>query len=608
MPDRRPKRIKATPRRNSLTAAATVLTSASRPVIDPAERWQTAAWDYYDTVGELRFAIGWIGNAMSRVNLVAAAPPDDPGDDPTSIDPNAQDVVWTAGQRRAVELVSMIAGGVSGQGALLQSFGQLLTLVGQGFLVAEPLTGEDAFSHWHVVSAEEIRTVRDGFELRTGANSWRPVHPDSLVASVWRQHPRWSWQPDSPVRALLGVLQQIRLLHAHIDSSASSRLIGAGMVLVPQELDFPQGSPGQARVPISDDESGDEEQDLTETIMRVAEAAKANPESPAAQVPIFVAMPGEYVDKVKHLRFDTPFDERAQGLLDNAIRRLALGLDMPPEVLLGVGGMNHWGAWQVEETAIQLHVVPTAEMVCHGLTEAWLRPALEAEGYDPDEALVWFDTEELTHRPDLSTRALEAYDRGELSGRALLRESGLSLDDQTSDEERKQKALLDVATRLPSAAPGILALLGLIDETDIPKLRGSVIPATVTETTPAPIEERPQPDTRDEALVAACDALVWRALDRAGSRMMQHARKQSQALVDKLQTVTAADRHTVIEVESFTNLPFLLDGAWTRVPAIAARHNVDPGWLESRLDMLARAALSAGVTVSVEAVRRALDA
>jgi hypothetical protein len=37
------------------------------------------------------------------------------------------------------------------------------------------------------------------------------------------------------------------------------------------------------------------------------------------------------------------------GLRREAVERLAIGLDMPPEVLLGLGDSNHWSAWQVDE-------------------------------------------------------------------------------------------------------------------------------------------------------------------------------------------------------------------------------------------------------------------
>src|SRR3546814_17159695 len=56
--------------------------------------------------------------------------------------------------------------------------------------------------------------------------------------------------------------------------------------------------------------------------------------------------------------FHTPFDEETRELREEAIRRLALGQDAPPELLLGVGNMNHWGAWLVQADTNNTHVEP----------------------------------------------------------------------------------------------------------------------------------------------------------------------------------------------------------------------------------------------------------
>ena len=34
--------------------------------------------------------------------------------------------------------------------------------------------------------------------------------------------------------------------------------------------------------------------------------------------------------------------------------------------------MNHWGAAQVEESGIKLHIAPDAETICHALTKGYL--------------------------------------------------------------------------------------------------------------------------------------------------------------------------------------------------------------------------------------------
>ena len=225
----------------SLVAAAEVVTS--RGVMKKTSPvgllgWQERAWEYFDTVGEFRFGVSWQANALSRVNLVAAKPPAAGGDEPTAIDPDDEET--TPAQRRAAELVQAIAGGASGQGQLLNEFGQHLGVAGFGWLVAEPRLDDslsDEYETWNVYSQDTLRIQgeddRATLEVRTatkGNSSWRKVHPNALVVKVWRKHPRRPWEPDAPVRAVLGVLEQLDLLSAHITATGRSRPAGAGVL------------------------------------------------------------------------------------------------------------------------------------------------------------------------------------------------------------------------------------------------------------------------------------------------------------------------------------------------------------------------------------------
>ena len=460
----------------SLVAAAEVATSRgvtrkiqSVGLLD----WQERAWEYYDTVGEFRFGISWQANALSRVNLVAARPPATVGDEPVAIDPLDPEI--TPAEKRAIELVQVIAGGASGQGQLLHEFGQHLGVAGFGWLVAEPdLEDQDAdeYQTWNVLSQDTVRiTERPNqdpiIEIKTGASkggssdAWRKVHPNALVVKVWRKHPRRPWEPDAPVRAVLSILEQLDLLSAHITASGRSRLAGAGILKIPSEAEFPPPPPKEGDDPSTEPQDGFDY--FVENLTEMMTVPIQNRDSAAAIVPLVVTIPGEWADKMDHVTFATPFDEKVTELQGEAIKRLALGLDMPPEVLTGMSGVNHWTAWQVEETAITLHVEPNAETVCNGLTEGWLRIALDAEGLDPDTAIVWYDTGDLTTPPDKSGSATLAYDRLQLSEGSYRRELGFNEEDKPTDEEFKQRVLLDAAKGAPTLAPTMLAAAGILD-------------------------------------------------------------------------------------------------------------------------------------------------
>lgn len=566
--------------------------------------WQGAAWAFYDTVGELRFGASWIGNAMSRVNLVAASAPLSPGDEPTPIDPGLPEV--SAVQRRAAEIVATIAGGASSQGQILSSFGVHLTIAGIAWLVIEPDPEDplaDAFSSWNVYSSEEVRASRDGggIEVQVTEQAWRILPPEAVVVRCWRRHPRRSWEPDSPTHGVLAVLREINLLQEHVLASAQSRLAGAGILAIPSEAVFPPGQGPQASMSVDpDDENITAPEDtFVETLVEAMTVPISDRASAAAVVPLVVRIPGEFVDKIKHISFATPFDDRVLSLLDSAIKRLALGLDLPPEVLTGTSGMNHWGAWQVEEQAISLHIEPLSELVTHAFTVGYLRPALISEGFSPADAesiMCWYDTSDLTSRPDKTAAAREAYDRIELSGAALLREMGLSIDDMPSDEEKRERILLSLAKGSPALAPALLEELGYLSAAQI-----EPAPAAPLAAPPAPLE---QPASAPEAesmpappesaaeppadLLASSYLLAHRALERAGSRLRSAAGRRTPGGSASISCEDPARLHCEIDASSIAEPEQLLDGAWRLCASLASEHQVDALEWAAILDAHAR--------------------
>ena len=602
MPDSRRRRTR-TPSPNSLVASAQVIASPNTNVVKASvthhKGWQNDAWDYYDTIGELRFGVSWISNAMSRVNLIAARPPMAAGDEPMPIDLSDEDI--TPAERRAAEIVSMIAGGASGQGLMLGAFGIHLSVVGICYLVVEPPLDDmmsDVFEHWEVFSSEQIREMHERIEIRVGEREWRLVHPNAVVVKVWRRHPRKSWEADAPTHGVLSVLNEIDLLSKHIQASAQSRLAGAGLLAIPAEAVFPEGQgPQTSQNPDPDnDDITPPEDNFVDSLIDAMTVPLTDRGSAAAVVPLVIKVPGELVDKIKHISFSTPFDANARELLDNAIRRLALGMDIPPEILTGTGGMNHWGAWQVAEEAITLHIEPLTETVAHALTVGFLRAALMAEGFDPNAAVVWYDTTDLRTRPDRSGNAIQAFDRNELSSNAFLRELGLSVEDAPDEDEKRERILLNVVRGAPALAPALLAELGYLSEDAVPTEEAAMAePATEPTPLPTPDTERSMPEraTVHTPLAAACDIIVRRALERAGARLRSAAGKGQPGGAASIQCDDPYSFHTVIDATQYANFDSLLADAWLLVPEVAERYGQDARTLTDTLDAYTRALLAA---------------
>jgi len=591
--------------------------------------WQNDAWDFYDTVGELRFAVGWLANGMSRVNLVAARHPEFQGDEPSAIlVPDPADVAadperaLSPIEALAVDLVSAIAGGPDGQGAMLAQLATYLSVPGIGWVLMEaqpnPLLNpldDPAFREpddltppspdqswtWRVLSSDELRVQGEVYEVADGPGSWRPVVPEHVLVRVWRPHPRRQWEPDSPCRAVLGVLRQITLLDEHVQATAQSRLAGAGILVLPTEVEF---APVMNLAPVPESTAdGDQPvvaDQFTETLVTTMTIPIGDRGSAAAIVPLVVRVPGEYVDKIQHITFWSEFQDNVLPLRDSAVKRLALGIDLPPEVLTGMAGMNHWGAWQVEETAITLHIEPMAETICDAATTGYLQAGLRAAGFseaEADEFIVWYDTTDLTTRPDRSADAISVYDRLELSATALRRETGLSEDDAPDESEFRRRVLLQAAAGAPTLAPMMLAEAGLM----APAVADAVAGAPVGPGDPAP---PPPPPTVDpgppaeqqssSATLEACDALVHRALERAGTRLQSRVGRKANGGAASVECPDPALMHTTVKATDHGSLDFLLANAWTRVPDIAERIGYDSEALTQTLDAYTRALLATG--------------
>jgi hypothetical protein len=541
---------------NALVASAEVLTGSR---IDPPQvlDWQLRGWHFYGSVGEYRRGIDWIAQAASRCRLIAAERPEGVNDSPVPVESGV-----------AVQAMAEFAGGIGGQSALIAAAAVQLGVVGEVFIVGY-IDPKLNLRVWEAHSADEIRARgTDDFELRRGDNRWDNLGEDSHVIRIWRADRRFAWRADSTTRTLLPILREVELSTEYIQSALVSRLAGAGLLVIPNEIVF-KGSP---RGP---EEKGDPfVLDLIDAMITPIKDSN----SASRHVPLVIKVPGQWVDKVKHIRFAAPFDEKAIDQRDNAITRLARSMDLETEQLTGMGEVNHWGQWEIRESTMKITIAPLVEAICYGLTLGYLAPILGTAGEAPDnDIIVWYDSTELDVKPDLSEHTERAYDRGEASGVAYRREIGLSEDDKPSLSDLQDWAIKQMV-KDPTLAPVALDWLKI----NAQALPQAPDPAAID----APSEEEPPggdgpppepsapppgspPDTAAMALLEACDGLVDRALERAGNRLRQVAK------IAKI-ACRAQDAHCAIDPATLhIREGYLFDGAWDRAPQIAARYGID---------------------------------
>lgn len=594
----------AEPARNHPTAligsALLIDSSTPRKALPPTTvtQWHSEAWDMFDRVSEFQSGVTWKASAMARINLTVARVPENPGDAPAPADPDDADAKpW-------FDLISAFGGGASGHGQIMAGCSTQLEVAGMGYIHGE-IGPDDEFTRWNVLSTEEVTYGAAGWEVAdqdTGEK--RPLGEDLLIR-FHRSHPRRSWEPQAPAKALLPALRVLDTLTSRANVEAISRLLGNGILFMPEGAEF-----------FSQHEDGTVDP-LLNDLMKVASLAIQQPDTAAAGTPIVIRMKADLIEKVKHMSFWSELDSMLSDMQDAQIRRLALGLDIPPEILLGVGDMNHWSAWLVDETAVKIHVQPPVELICDAITRYYLRPAAEEAGLpDPDKWMVWYDATELKARPDLTPAASEAHTRGVITDEAYLKTIGLAVEDMPKKKDMNAAKIASMVVSAPSLAPILLPLTGLVPEDWTPPAGGVVetIDVINEESAEDTVEPSNQPPTQDpddpsvsaSAIVEAADAMMCRALEVAGKRLVSAASKGKRGGAASIDTSDPTSMHTRLNATELASTDHLLSGAWDRVDEVAPRLGVDPDAMRERLHVYATSLIATGAAHDFETLRAAL--
>jgi hypothetical protein len=663
-----------------VASAALVNRDQVRFAMGRTKPWQNEVWGLFDEIPELRSGIDYAANACSRARLYVGVIDPDGSNDPTPINvpavgPDGEPITPSApgsdpdngadiedgklGETGAggetgkktppapppdpAKLAEALAkarlllsplreltGGWSGQSKFLKRLAYHLNVPGESFVVGfdHPQTGE---RRWQVCSNQEV-SFGGGDQLRIklpetpGRDVSVPIGRSTTIR-MWREHPNIAQDADSPVHALRGPLTELVNLSAHIIASAESRLAGAGILFVPEELAIP--SPQQ-----SDDGPNPLHSDtFTASLIEAMAAPLKNRDSASAIVPLVVRGPAAAGDKMKHISFATKFDERVEEMRDQAVKRVAIGLDLPPEVLTGMGKINHWGQWGIEEAAIKLHIEPLLGLICDALTVQFYQPVLRAMGVqDWHRYAIWYDTADLSLRANRGPEATEAFQNGAIGEAAYRREVGFSEEDAPTDKERAAALARQIALTNANLAPILLPRLGIhlsaaeqeqANPQGTPAPMGAVpntakigrpaAPAPVgggaagnrneipaRQTTPPALQASagPTDDDLDPWLIPCLDMAVRRALSRAGQYLIRSVPRSQRASLQQMD-LYAVHCHIAADPGEFDQM---LTGAYadfhTSIPSEPCLHRA--------VDSYVRALLTAGEEHRVEYLHRAV--
>lgn len=565
------------------------------------DEWQTEAWRLYDIIGELRFVANWIGSACSRVRIYVA-----------EVDKNGR-VQKETNTKKVAGLADTLFGGPPAKAEALRMLGINLTIAGDAFIVGRGTDDPDS-DEWYIVSASELRRWGGTVSQLSPDGSREQLNPNKdLIIRVWTPHPRRNLWADSPTRAALPMLWEIERLTRYVFAQIDSRLVSAGLMPIPKEVSFPDEDP----------ELPGAEQ-LTVRLMRTGAASLKGDGTAAGVVPTFVEMPIDALGKIELIQFASELSKQALDLRSEALRRFALAMDIDPSILSGAGEANHWGAWQIMEGQINIHIVPLMTRICDALTTAYLQPALKSIKEDPEKFVFWYDTAPLTVRPERLKDTLQLFEKGIASREAVLLSGNYKISDAPElkeDLERFTRELMlrdpnlfqipqvrqiagyteeilpattVVTPQLPAGAPGAGPPPPPAPPTGIQPTPGPPIPPeSVAQNNPAGAPPPPSGITaamqrparlREKALneFMVANATVLRAMERAGKRMLDRS------TVGKYPETPSHELHTRISIgdghraATIARAASLLEGSWDQMPVLAAAVSM-PGMDVDRL-------------------------
>jgi len=334
-------------------------TQTDRRDLWASESWQAEAWALWRRLGELRYPTGYKARAVSRLNwrvivngreLDTAA-----GDDLLDV---ATEPLGVEEAARLLALNLEVAGAVWWLG-----FEGLSTEAVKRLRL--PIAPEVETLQWAAISVVDPKLTQllDASALRL--KQWTPDPTDTASA-------------DSSLLGALGPARELVTLENQSVAQSRSRLGQSGIAFMPSEVSFPEGD------------------SFEDDLLTASSAAIADPTSPAAVVPIVVTMEGDRIEQFRWEIPDRPYDERLDRKIDATIRRIAIALDVPAEMLTGLGDVNHWGQWLLQEETYRAHVGPTADTV--GGVFAWTLEQLDQGRVEvePDPG------ELLAHPPQLA--------------------------------------------------------------------------------------------------------------------------------------------------------------------------------------------------------------
>lgn len=429
-----------------------------------------------EAVGEVRYIVGWAADQMSRMQWDVIV--DGSTDWELELDNGTTVVSGGQGQtknphgRASAEVLKSI-GWTTG----------MVRLVTTNLYVAGELFYVYLDDSWRVVSVihpEQATIFKDAEHVLRGL--WpSPIDPS---------------QPDAPLFGVLAILSDMDWLGRLSRAQSANRVGMRGILGSADGLNFAGG--------------GDFWEEWDKSL-------RAKMQDPTDVGPVHLRGAKELVEPMASGRGmgglswvvpDFPYDARIEGRMEAMIHRLAYGLPIPPEILLGLSAQSRATAFQVEENSYRAHIEPPANIVAQVATDV-------LNTLFPDvEILVKPDPTLLLAKRSTVQDVKDAYDRNEVSGDYFREVLGIPSWAAPSEEERASRQPIGI-NQPQNQDQG-----GHSPTTETPRQRAAR--ADRQDPSGAPADQK----TLDPTLLAEwrgkIDVATFRARDRLGAKARTH--------------------------------------------------------------------------------------
>lgn len=456
--------------------------------------WQSQAWDYSELIGEVHFAVNLIGNIISRVRLYPGYILDEnaiPADIHTIDDKGISDEL-KADSRRALRLLATGNGGISG---VMKDAAMNLFIAGECFLLQRKrpnhFVSPGPSDIWEIRSVDEFVFKTSGRKQGVYLKDRRDSKDEDLIpvegsflGRIWNSYARYSGEADSSLRPLLELMDELLMWNKAVRSSIKSSL-NAGILFLPDTLANAEPMDGEGGDDYPDPDADSIEEALLQALLQPIESEAAA----TSVVPMILRGPAEVGEQIRHIELGRNVSEEMQVRAGATLDRILSGLDLPKDVISGLGSAKYANSMVIEESMYKSHIEPMCLAVVDALTAVFLKPVLRARGYSEEElerVVLWYDPSSIQAKPSKTESASIGYEQGLISGAAWRREHGFSSSDRPSQLEVGQKLAVS---------------RGLLDEQTSAALFETLIPDIFKQIREASIEASPGGTALQEALI-----------------------------------------------------------------------------------------------------------